>query len=86
MKEFDKEVDKIMKDTELEEYIEGFKYSMDEADAMAKVWIDNPYFLNNMAKVRGMYLKALKRSGFSRKMAEKITFEHFDGYYPDSEV
>lgn len=38
-----------------------------------------------MAKVRGMYLKSLRKQGFSRKMAEKIVYEHFDAYYPDED-
>ena len=61
-----------------EDKIKELKDILIWGNQVAKLYMDNPDFLKNQAKVRGMYLKELRKYGFSRKMAEMIVYEHFD--------
>lgn len=67
-------VDELLED----ESISDLKKEMIWVNKVAKLYLDNPEFLENQAKVRGLYLKSLRKQGFSKKTAELIVYDHFD--------
>jgi len=69
-----------------EDKIKELKDILIWSNQVAKLYMDNPDFLINQAKIRGMYLKELRKQGFKRKTAEAIVFEHFDAINDDFEI
>ncbi|TSA56195.1 hypothetical protein D4R42_04000 [bacterium] len=76
--------DELVNEITNEDELKGLKESMDWSNSVARIYLDNPDFLINMAKIRGMYYKALRKNGFSKKTAEIMVFSHFDDYSSDN--
>jgi len=79
-------VDELVSEIVNEDEIKDLKDSMDWSSTVAKLYINNPEYLINQAKVRGHYFKALRKHGFSKKTAEKMVWAHFDNDYFESTV
>lgn len=63
----------------------GLQEGLEYCNKVAELYYLHPEFLKNQAKVRGLYLKHLRKNGFSKKTAEKIVVNHFDVTVPDEE-
>lgn len=65
-------------ETEKQLYLTELERDIMWANDVAELYYKHSKFLYNQAKVRGMYLKELRKSGFSKKTAELMVFAYFD--------
>ena len=71
-------VEEMEEETEKQQYLTELERDILWANSVAELYYRNTKFLYNQAKVRGMYLKELRKSGFSKKTAELMVFAYFD--------
>ena len=71
-------VKEMEEETTKQVYLNNLERDIMWANAVAQLYYKHSDFLYNQAKVRGTYLKELRKNGFSKRTAELMVFAYFD--------